>query len=120
MPKEYRSIQHGGEDDFRKRKNSTNKDILLADELNSGGANGGVMKAGKDYKLGRQYGSDEKYIVITPDGAKMLESPQELKEFYKNHNLPWEYDARMPIAPALANAANNGERAYEKSQENKN
>jgi hypothetical protein len=122
VPEKYRSIQHGGEADFRKSKKPGEKGILTADQMNSGGANGSVMKAGEDYKLGRQYGKDEKYIVITPDGAKILESPEELKQFYKNHDLPWEYDPRpASINPALANAANGTRRAAEQAgSENKN
>ena len=120
VPEEYRSIQHGGEADFRKRKNSKDKSILKSEDMNTGGVNGGVMESNKDYKLGRQYGKDEKYIMITPDGAKIIESPEELKAFYKKADLPWEYDNVMPIAPALANVANNSERAYEKSEEEKN
>ena len=120
VPKDHRAIQHGGEADFRKRKNSKDKSILKSEDMNTGGVNGGVMESNKDYKLGRQYGKDEKYIMITPDGAKIIESPEELKAFYKKADLPWEYDNVMPIAPALANLANNSERAYEKSEEKKN
>ena len=120
IPKQYRNIQHGGEADFRKRKNSADKSILTSEQMSEGGKNGGVMQAGKDYKLGRQYGKDEKYIVITPDGAKIIESPEELKAFYKNHKLPWEYDNVKALNPALANAANGTRRAAEQSSgENK-
>ena len=60
------------------------------------------MQAGKDYKLGRQYGKDEKYLVVDSDGSiRIAESPEELKRIYNEAGLPWEYDP----TPAKANAA---------------
>ena len=85
---------------------------LRADDLNTGGRKGGQMKAGQDYTLGRQYTKDEKYLVVDTDGSyKILESPDELKRLYDEAGLPWEYDPRRAIAPAIANTVMGAERA---------
>ena len=63
---------------------------VKADEMNTGGRGGSQMQAGKDYKLGRQYGMDEKYLVVNADGEyRILDSPDELKDLYKDIGSPW-------------------------------
>jgi hypothetical protein len=59
--------------------------------MNTGGRAGGQMEAGKDNKLGTQYGKDEKYLVVTADGDyKIIENPEELKDLYQDIGTPWE------------------------------
>ena len=80
---------------------------VKADEMNTGGRGGSQMQAGKDYKLGRQYGKDEKYLVVNADGEyRILDSPEELKDLYKDIGSPWEYDPRPASGPSVSNVAN--------------
>jgi hypothetical protein len=106
-----RPFQHGAESDYRVKVGDDGKPIMKdgkpvvvkADELNTGGKTGGQMKSKEDYKLGRQPGDDEKYLVVDADGDyKIVESPEELKKIYDEAGLPWEYDSSFPIAPANA------------------
>lgn len=115
IPASKRPFQHGAESDFRVKIGDDGKPlykdgkpvVVKADELNTGGKAGGQMKAKEDYKLGRQPGDDEKYLVVDADGDyKIVESPEELKKIYDEAGLPWEYDSTFPIAPA--NAAKSG------------
>ena len=114
LPENQRPFQHGAEGDYRVLLDSEGNIIkdpenhpvgVLADEMNTGGRSGGQMKAGVDYKLGRQFGKDEKYLVIDADGnSKIVESPEELNQIYLDAGLPWEYDASPAIGPATSAA----------------
>ncbi len=122
IPPEKRIFQHGAEGDFRVRLDEKGKVIydehnhpktVKVNDLNTGGRGGGQMKAGDDYKLGRQYGNDEKYLVVDTDGSyKIAENPEELKQIYNQSGLPWEYDPTPAKAPAaaMANAVVGAER----------
>jgi hypothetical protein len=112
LPPEKAPFQHGAEGDYRVRVDENGKVIkenhkpvpVSSDEMNTGGRRG-QMKAGEDYKLGRQHGKDEKYLVVDADGnVKVAESPEELKKIYDNAGLPWEYDSSFATAPANAAA----------------
>ena len=127
VPQEKHVFQHGAEGDFRvKLKEDGSIDYeapnhpktVAVDDLNAGGRGGGQMQAGKDYKLGRQYDDDEKYLVVDYDGTyKLVDNPDELKKIYDEAGLPWEYDATPAKAPAkissaaIANATMGVERA---------
>jgi hypothetical protein len=109
IPSANRPFQHGAESDFRVKLDEDGKPlykdgkpvVVKADDLNTGGKTGGPMKSKEDYKLGRQHGDDEKYLVVDADGDyKIVESPEELKKIYDEAGLPWEYDSTFPIAPA--------------------
>ncbi len=111
LPASNRPFQHGAETDYRVKLGEDGKPILKdgkpvivgADDLNTGGSGGKQMKSKEDYKLGRQHGDDEKYLVVDADGDyKIVESPEELKKIYDEAGLPWEYDSSFPIAPANA------------------
>ena len=122
-PPEKSPFQHGAEGDFRVKVDEKGKIIKVdekgnisenghkpipvkAEELNTGGRNGGQMQAGKDYKLGRQHGDDEKYLIVDADGnVKIAENPAELKAEYDKAGLPWEYNSNPASAPASAAAA---------------
>jgi len=111
---EKRVFQHGAEGDYRVKLDEKGKiemdaqnhpKTVAADDMNSGARGGGQMQAGKDYKLGRQYGADEKYLVVDADGSyKIAENPDELKKIYDEAGLPWEYDAAPAKAPAQRSA----------------
>ncbi|HEY8561322.1 MAG TPA: hypothetical protein VIL74_13175 [Pyrinomonadaceae bacterium] len=117
IPEEKRVFQHGAEGDYRVRVDE-NGDIatkghkpipVSSDEMNAGGKGGKQMQAGKDYKLGREHGDDEKYLVVDADGNyKVIDSPKKLKELYDNAGLPWEYSSTFASAPANAMAAGAG------------
>ncbi len=130
IPEAQRPFQHGAEADYRVKVDEKGKVIKVdkdgnrvaeggkpipvkSDEMNTGGRAGGQMEAGKDYKLGRQYGKDEKYLVVTADGDyKIIENPEELKDLYKEIGSPWEYDAKLAIGPStVTNLAKGAERA---------
>jgi hypothetical protein len=117
LPPEKSPFQHGAEGDYRVRVDEKGDVVtkghkpvpVSSDELNSGAAGGKQMQPGKDYKLGRQPGKDEKYLVVDADGnISVAESPAQLKEKYDNAGLPWEYDASPATAPANAAAAGAG------------
>jgi hypothetical protein len=120
LPPDKRIFQHGAEGDFRVQldeKGNVVKDdhnhpqTIGVDDMNTGGRNGGQMKAGEDYKLGRQYGKDEKYLVVDTDGSyKIAEDPRELRQIYNEAGLPWEYDPTPAKGPAAANAVMGAER----------
>lgn len=122
VPQEKHVFQHGAEGDFRvKLKEDGSIDYeapnhpktVPSDDLNTGGRGGGQMQAGKDYKLGRQYDADEKYLVVDTDGSyKIAENPDELKQIYDEAGLPWEYDPTPAKASAyqVANATMGAER----------
>lgn len=123
IPQSQHPFQHGAEGDFRVRTDENGKVMMVdkdgrrvekggkpvpvsSDEMNSGARGGGQMQADKDYKLGRQHGDDEQYVIVDADGnISVAKNPQELKELYDNLGLPWEYDSRFPTAPASAAAA---------------
>ena len=121
VPPEKRIFQHGAEGDYRVQLDKDGKVVyddhnhpkaVKVDDMNTGGRGGGQMKSGKDYTLGRQYGKDEKYLVVDADGSyKIAESPEELKQIYNEAGLPWEYDPTPAKAPATANAVMGAERA---------
>ncbi|MBS1792238.1 MAG: hypothetical protein JSS81_00200 [Acidobacteria bacterium] len=110
VPPQQNPFQHGAESDFRVKldengrvvKGPDGKPVLVgADDLNAGGKAGGQMKAGEDYKLGRQHGDDEKYLVVDADGNyKVVENPEELKSLLDGIGVPWEYDSTFAKAPA--------------------
>ncbi len=111
IPPAQRPFQHGAEGDFRIKLDGEGKPVLKdgkpvpvpADDLNTGGKAGEQMKLNEDYKLGRQAGDDEKYLVIDADGDyKIAESPEELKKIYDEAGLPWEYDSSYAKGPANA------------------
>lgn len=53
-----------------------------------------------------QHGADEKFLIVGNDSNyKIAESPEELKEIYKNAGFPWEYNISPAIAPANAATA---------------
>jgi len=113
IPEAKRPFQHGAEGDYRVKLDEDgeiakkgHKPIpVSSDDLNAGGRAGGQMKAGEDYKLGRQHGKDEKYLVIDADGnVSVAKSPEELKQIYDSAGLPWEYDSKFATAPANAAA----------------
>ncbi|MBX7169755.1 MAG: hypothetical protein K1X72_02285 [Pyrinomonadaceae bacterium] len=118
IPSSQRPFQHGAEGDFRVKvdehgnvvKGADGKPILVkADDMNAGGKGGAQMKAGQDYKLGRQFGDDEKYLVVDADGNyRVAENPAELKKIYDEIGVPWEYDNSFATAPANAAAATGG------------
>ncbi|HEY0457638.1 MAG TPA: hypothetical protein VGC97_00720 [Pyrinomonadaceae bacterium] len=130
LPESKRPFQHGAESDYRVKLDENGevikvddngvrvteggKPVLVkTDDMNAGGRAGGQMQAGEDYKLGRQYGKDEKYLVVTADGDyKIIENPEELKDLYKEIGVPWEYDSKLAIGPStVTNAAKGAERA---------
>lgn len=122
VPPEKRIFQHGAEGDYRVKldeKGNVVKDdynhpkAVPVDDMNTGGKSGGQMKAGQDYKLGRQYGKDEHYLVVDADGSyRVADNPEELKKIYDDLGLPWEYDPTPAKAPAaaIANATVGAER----------
>lgn len=122
VPQEKHVFQHGAEGDFRvKLKEDGSIDYeapnhpktVPSDDLNTGGRGGGQMQAGKDYKLGRQFDADEKYLVVDYDGSyRIAENPDELKRIYDDAGLPWEYDPTPAKASAyqVANATMGAER----------
>ncbi len=117
IPEPQRPFQHGAESDYRVKldengnvlKDELGKPLTVkVDELNTGGKGGKQMKAQEDYKLGRQPGSDEKYLVVDADGNyKVVENPGELKKILDEAGLPWEYDSTFATAPANAAKAAN-------------
>ncbi len=116
IPSQKRPFQHGAEGDYRVKLGEDGKPltkdgkpvIVGADDLNTGGSGGKQMKSQEDYKLGRQHGDDEKYLVVDADGEyKIVENPEELKKIFDEAGLPWEYDSTFPIAPANAAKAAN-------------
>jgi hypothetical protein len=118
LPKEQRPFQHGAEGDYRVKVENgeevvdpvTKKKVMVkADDLNTGGKGGAQMKLQQDYRLGRQFGEDEKYLVVDADGNyKIIDSPKELKKIYDEAGLPWEYDTTFATAPAGSAAGATG------------
>ncbi len=118
IPEAQHPFQHGAEGDFRVKldkdgnvvKDANGKDVLVrADDLNTGGQAGKQMKAKEDYKLGRQPGDDEQYLVVDADGNyKVIDNPEDLKNLYDEIGVPWEYDSSFAKAPANAAAAAGG------------
>lgn len=91
-------IQHGAEADFHVKKGADGKPLL--DE------NGHMIPATEEEilsgksTLGRQFGDDEQYIVIKPDGVQMLDDPSELRQIYRENDIPWQYDVSEPLSAA--------------------
>jgi ElaB/YqjD/DUF883 family membrane-anchored ribosome-binding protein len=67
-----------------------------------------VMASPEDIKagnatLGKQYGDDEKYLVVNPDGTtEILKNPHELYELNRKSGLPWRYNAVPATGEELA------------------
>lgn len=139
VPADKRVFQHGAEGDYRVKLDEKGNVVKVddkgnvvtegghaksvgADDLNTGGRGGSQMQAGKDYKLGRQYGQDEKYLVVDSDGSvRVAESPEELKSIYNEAGLPWEYDPTPAKAnAAIANTVNSANRAAQSNNSQNN
>lgn len=115
-------VQHGAENDFFVKADASGKPIYTkpdhptdtifdpkTGQVREAPAQGKMIPASKEdiesgkAVLGKQYGDDEKYLVVNPDGtSEVLENPHELYEMNRKLGLPWRYDAVPPTGEQLA------------------